>query len=281
MKGLQVLQCIKYECEHPQIKAGSQPFNLIVSIQIQCAEVLSQTKINFSESTGLPDTWPLVCKCDSIWYMSTLSWQDKRFFPSLWSLFVKPMESWESARSHSNQSPHRWFHWLVLPLWLKVCLSVKSLAEDDSLASCCSPGWHCFRVRTQLAVLIKNTLLWTRKLLHLDQTNTLHLIVLLLFSLQLFLCLFLLANTDTESSVLSVKLMLTGQISRSYFLLFLWFRLRPYLLTRILGVLFGVTIKMYRRVKDICAFVPCMQHFICIMDNVRGALIYKITDSVG
>lgn len=105
----------------------------------------------------LDSCWPSVCKCDSVWYISILMWTKlikELFF--LWNqfVFVEHMESWESAGLHANQSPHRWFHWLVVPQWLKVCLSVKSLAEDFYPASCCSLGWQWFTAGTQLPTLI-------------------------------------------------------------------------------------------------------------------------------
>lgn len=73
------------------------------------------------------------------------------------SHFVKPVESWESARLHTNQSPHRWFHWLAVPLWFKVLIrEIRSwtLSPWQLLL----PGLAVFHTGPQLAVLIKNTL---------------------------------------------------------------------------------------------------------------------------
>lgn len=73
------------------------------------------------------------------------------------SHFVKPVESWESARLHTNQSPHRWFHWLAVPLWFKVLIrEIRSwtLSPWQLLL----PGLAVSHTGPQLAVLIKNTL---------------------------------------------------------------------------------------------------------------------------
>ncbi len=206
----------KYGCDHPQIKAERQHFNLIVQIQYRgkrkaifqtaygCLTVDHQF-VNVTQF-GICQLW--IDKTRVCFSVNVISFLKAHGELRVCNHSFKPI----TTQVISLISP---------PSVIKGVVISEITSYDISPASCCSPGRQCFTVGTQLAVLIKNILLLTHKLLHFDQTNTLHLIVLLLF-----LCLFLLANTDTESSVLSIKPMLTEQISRLFFFLFLWSRLR-------------------------------------------------------